>query len=89
MDFFIKRIEILTILNEILNLNLDIIKYMPLIHYYKGNFPNGDYSKCDFLYDSINVLNINFSYKFSKYPNSNILKKYEELAYVKRIMKIK
>ena len=41
-----------TILNEVSHLNLDITKYISLIHYYKGNFTNID-SQRNVLYDSV------------------------------------
>ena len=68
-----------TILNEMSHLNLDITKYISLIHYYKGNFTNNN-SKRDVLYDSVKDLYINLTYKFDKYPYSYISRNYEELV---------
>ena len=68
-----------TILNEISHVNLDFTKYISLIHYYKGNFTNTT-SPRNVLYDSINDLEIELSYKFSRYPYSYISKKFEDLV---------
>ena len=68
-----------TILNEISHLNLDITKYISLINYFKGNFTNTT-SPRNVLYDSVNDINIELTYKFSKYPYSYISKDYTELV---------
>ena len=68
-----------TILNEISHLNLDITKYISLIHYYKGNFTNTTTER-NVLYDSVKDLNITLTYKFDKYPYSYISKSYTELV---------
>jgi hypothetical protein len=68
-----------TILNEISHLNLDITKYISLIHYYKGNFTNTTTER-NVLYDSVENRNISLTYKFDKYPYSYISKSYTELV---------
>jgi hypothetical protein len=68
-----------TILNEISHVNLDITKYISLIHYYKGNFTDTT-SERNVLYDSVQDLNIELTYKFEKYPYSYISQNYQELV---------
>jgi hypothetical protein len=67
-----------TILNEVSHLNLDITKYISLIHYYKGNFTNSTTER-NILYDSVKNINNELTYKFEKYPYSYISPNYEEL----------
>ena len=68
-----------TILNEISHLNLDITKYISLIHYYKGNFTNTTTPR-NVLYDSVKDIENELTYKFEKYPYSYISPNYEELV---------
>ena len=69
-----------TILNEISHVNLDITKYISLIHYYKCNFTDTA-SPRNILYDSVKDLNIELTYKLEKYPYSYISQDYTELVF--------
>ena len=69
-----------TIINEISHLNLDISKYISLIHYFKGNFTSNITSPRNYLYDSVKNINTILTYKYEKYPYSYISPKYTELV---------
>ena len=68
-----------SIIYDVSHLNLDITKYISLIHYYKGIFPPNSTKERNILYDSVKDRNISLTYKFEKYPYSYISQNYQEL----------
>ena len=69
-----------TIINEISHLNLDITKYITLIHYFKGNFTSNQTSPRNILYDTVTDKSYQLHYKYGKYPYSYISPNYSELV---------
>ena len=61
------------------HLNLDINKYISLIHYFKANFTNESSSQRNYLYDYVTKTKNNLTYRYSNYPYSYISPNYTEL----------